>query len=182
MLTKINKKKFENFYIKHLNFFLKKNFNSFSHNNYLYVFLFLKNISRELSPREDRGAFFMIMESPEGSTYENTVNQMLKLEEKLMKFNKKNEAKRILVESSRSFSGTENFSDGIGIIVLNHWDNRRSIWKIIEEIKKISKEITDSKIIIFPPRGLGQRSSGSQLQFVISGIRMKILIKICKLF
>ena len=29
----------------------------------------------------------MVMESPEGSTYENTVNQMLKLEQKLMKFN-----------------------------------------------------------------------------------------------
>ena len=31
----------------------------------------------------------MIMESPEGSTYENTVDQMLKLEQKLMQFNKK---------------------------------------------------------------------------------------------
>ena len=86
-------------------------------------------------------------------------------------------------ESSTKFSGTENFSDGIGIIVLNHWDDRRSIWKIIDEIKKISTEITDSKIIIFPPRGLGQRRSGSQLQFVISGdTYLKILIKICKLF
>ena len=81
----------------------------------------------------------------------------------------------------RSFSGTENFSDGIGIIVLNHWDNRRSIWEIIEEIKNISTEITDSKIIIFPPRGLGQRRSGSQLQFVISGDTYENIIKICKL-
>ena len=111
----------------------------------------------------------MVMESPEGSTFENTVDQMLKLEDKLMQFNNKNEANRILLRVPRSFSGTENFSDGIGIIVLNHWDDRRSIWKIIEEVKKISTEITDSKIIIFPPRGLGQRRSGSQLQLVISG-------------
>ena len=111
----------------------------------------------------------MIMESPEGSTFENTVNQMLILESKLMKFNLNNEANRILLRVPRSFSGTENFSDGIGIIVLNHWDKRRSIWEIIEEIKKISAEITDSNVIIFPPRGLGQRRSGSQLQFVISG-------------
>ena len=163
--------KIENFYIRLLEFFIKKDL--------LIIFLiiiicygifyFSKNISRELSPREDRGAFFMVMESPEGSTYENTVNQMLKLEQKLMKFNEKNEANRILLRVPRSFSGTENFSDGIGIIVLNHWDERRSIWKIIEEIKKITADITDSKIIIFPPRGLGQRRSGSQLQFVISG-------------
>tara|TARA_B100001939_G_scaffold144880_1_gene125454 strand:- start:1344 stop:2909 length:1566 start_codon:yes stop_codon:yes gene_type:complete len=163
--------KIENFYIRLLEFFIKKDL--------LIIFLIIiifygifylsKNISKELSPREDRGAFFMVMESPEGSTYENTVNQMLKLEQKLMKFNEKNEANRILLRVPRSFSGTENFSDGIGIIVLNHWDDRRSIWKIIEEIKKITADITDSKIIIFPPRGLGQRRSGSQLQFVISG-------------
>ena len=93
----------------------------------------------------------MLMESPEGSTFENTVNQMLKLEKKLMKFNENNEANRILLRVPRSFSGTENFSDGIGIIVLNHWDDRRSIWEIIKEINKISSDITDSKIIIFPP-------------------------------
>ena len=168
---KKDNKRIENFYISSLEFFLKK--------DALVVFLiviiilgiffFSKKISRELSPREDRGAFFMLMESPEGSTFENTVNQMLKLEKKLMKFNENNEANRILLRVPRSFSGTENFSDGIGIIVLNHWDDRRSIWEIIKEIKKISSDITDSKIIIFPPRGLGQRRSGSQLQFVVSG-------------
>ena len=60
----------------------------------------------------------MVMESPEGTTFENTVNQMLKLENKLIKFNENNEAKRILLRVPRSFSGTENFSDGLGIIVL----------------------------------------------------------------
>ena len=94
---------------------------------------------------------------------------MLLLEEKLLYLNENKEAKEILLRVPRSFSGTENFSDGIGIIVLNHWDERRKIWEIIEEIKIKSKEIVDSKIIIFPPRGLGQRRSGSQLQFVISG-------------
>ena len=132
----------------------------------IYLFKFL---SKELSPREDRGAFFLVIESPEGSTYENTVGQMLLLEEKLLYLNENKEAKRILLRVPRSFSGTENFSDGIGIIVLNHWDQRRKIWEIIDEIKVKSKEIIDSKIIIFPPRGLGQRRSGSQLQFVISG-------------
>ena len=50
---------------------------------------------------------------------------MLKLEEKLIKFNETNEAKRILLRVPRSFSGTENFSDGLGIIVLNHWDEKK---------------------------------------------------------
>ncbi len=135
----------------------------------LTSFYLYKTIPKEFAPQEDRGVFIMVMESPEGTTFENTVNQMLKLENKLIKFNENNEAKRILLRVPRSFSGTENFSDGLGIIVLNHWDYRRKIWDIIEEFKNISKDITDSKVIIFPPRGLGQRRSGQQLQFVISG-------------
>lgn len=131
-------------------------------------FLFYK-ISKELSPKEDRGAFFLIINGPEGSSYENTVEQMIELEEKLLKLNKNNEANRVLLRVPRSFSGSENFSDGIGIIVLNHWSERRSIWKIIDEIKKETSNMSDSKIIIFPPRSLGQRRSGSQLQFVIGG-------------
>jgi len=169
--TKNLNSKFEDLYISFLKFILEKKmilitFIILVIFSIIYIF---QKVSKELSPREDRGAFFMLLESPEGSTYQNTVDQMLKIEKKLMKFNENKEAKRILLRVPRSFSGTENFSDGIGIIVLEHWEKRRNIWKIIEEIKKISSEITDSRIIIFPPRGLGQRRSGSQLQFVVSG-------------
>ena len=163
--VKVNKKsnnKFEDLYISFLKFILEKKIILITFIILIIfsiIFIFQK-VSKELSPREDRGAFFMLLESPEGSTYQNTVNQMLKIEKKLMKFNENKEAKRILLRVPRSFSGTENFSDGIGIIVLEHWEKRRNIWKIIEEIKKISTEITDSRIIIFPPRGLGQRRSG----------------------
>ena len=99
-----------------------------------------------------------------------------------MNFNKNNEAKRILLRVPRSFSGTENFSDGLGIIVLNHWDKRRNIWEIIKEFKEISSNVTDSKVIIFPPRSLGQRRSGQELQYVISGDTYEKYLKICKLY
>ena len=164
-------KPFLEFYLKLLKFLLQ--------NKFIYVLIIIpmiffsyhlyKKISKEFAPQEDRGVFIMVMESPEGSTFENTVNQMLKLEEKLMDLNENNEAKRILLRVPRSFSGTENFSDGLGIIVLNHWDERRKIWEIIKDFRMVSKDVTDSNVIIFPPRGLGQRRSGQQLQFVISG-------------
>ena len=114
---KKDNKRIEKFYISSLEFFLKKDalVVFLIVTIILGIFFFSKKISRELSPREDRGAFFMLMESPEGSTFENTVNQMLKLEKKLMKFNENNEANRILLRVPRSFSGTENFSDGIGM-------------------------------------------------------------------
>ena len=46
-----------------------------------------------------------------------------------MKFNENKEAKRILLRVPRSFSGTENFSDGIGIIVLEHWEKEEIFGK-----------------------------------------------------
>jgi len=168
---KLKKNFFENIYIKILENLLKKKTLYIVSILIIFIsiiFLFHKS-SKELAPKEDRGVFIMVMESPEGSTYDNTVKQMLKLEDKLINFNKNNEAKRILLRVPRSFSGTENFSDGLGIIVLNHWDKRRDIWEIIKEFKKISSNVTDSKVIIFPPRGLGQRRSGQELQYVISG-------------
>ena len=134
----------------------------------LFSFIIFLNLQKELSPSEDRGAFFLIMNSPEGSSFNNTVNQMLALEKKLMKLNENKEATRVLLKVPRSFSGSENFSDGIGIIVLDDWSKRRPINQIINEVKKTT-DISDSRVIIFPPRGLGQRRSGSQVQFVIEG-------------
>ena len=86
------------------------------------------------------------MNSPEGSSFNNTVNQMLELEKKLLKFYENDEAKRVLLKVPRSFSGSENFSDGIGIVILNHWSERRPINEIIEEYKSFAEERSASKM------------------------------------
>ena len=127
--------KFENLYISFLKFFRKKN----NFNNFYYLIIFStilfskKFLKSYLQERTEE--LFYAFRVPEGSTYQNTVDQMLKVEKKLMRFNENKEAKRILLRVPRSFSGTENFSDGIGIIVLEHWKKRRNIWEIIKEIK-----------------------------------------------
>ena len=77
-----------------------------------------------------------------------------------MKFNENKEAKRILLRVPRSFSGTENFSDGIGIIVLEHWEKRRNIWKIIEEIKKISQKLLTQELSFSHQGDLGKDAQG----------------------
>ncbi len=159
------------FYLKIIKIFFKKKkiiFSIFLSSIFLTAFFYL-DTPKELSPKEDRGAFFLILNSPEGSSFKNTVSEMYKLEEILLENNKNKEANRILLRVPRSFSGSENFSDGIGIIVLNHWDERRTIWEIIDEIKNKTSNMTDSKVRIFPPRSLGQRRSGSQLQLVVGG-------------
>ena len=126
-------------------------------------------VAKELAPREDRGAFFLVIESPEEVHMKKLLSKCFFWKKNCFTSMKIMKLIEFYLECPEAFSGAENYSDGIGIIVLNHWDQRRKIWDIINEIKIKSKDITDSKIIIFPPRGLGQRRSGSQLQFVISG-------------
>ena len=70
-----------------------------------------------------------------------------------------------VLQSPKKFSGSENFSDGIGIIVLDDWSKRRPINQI-NEVKKTT-DISDSRVII-SPRGLGQEIWISE-QFVIEG-------------
>ena len=164
-----NEKKVTKKYIHFLNYLNKKKIivSIFLATLLISSILFVK-LPKELSPREDRGAFFLIMNSPEGSSFNNTVNQMLELEKKLLKFYENDEAKRVLLKVPRSFSGSENFSDGIGIVILNHWSERRPINEIIEDVKN-NINISDAQVRVFPPRGLGQRRAGPQLQFVLGG-------------
>ena len=65
---------------------------------------------------------------------------MLALEKQLMKLNENKEATRVLLKVPRSFSGSENFSDGIGIIVLDDWSKRRPINQIINEVLKSNQK------------------------------------------
>ena len=87
-LKKKNKKinKFENLYIKILETSLKK-----QKLNFFIIFIIIffiiilyEKISKELAPREDRGVFIMVMESPEGSTFENTVEYITEFGKKLL--------------------------------------------------------------------------------------------------
>ena len=87
---KENTQRFQAIYISLLEFLLK---NKLIYPLFIIPIVYLSlqlfnNISKEFAPLEDRGVFIMVMESPEGSTFENTVNQMLKLETKLISFNK----------------------------------------------------------------------------------------------
>ena len=94
----------ENKYISTLTYLLKKKyyFLFYNSNHNLFRLLsfekFLKNCLQE-----DRGAFFMVLESPEGNTYQNTVTQMLEGKKKLLEFNQNKEAKKNIVKSTKFF-------------------------------------------------------------------------------
>jgi multidrug efflux pump len=92
-------------------------------------------IPTEYAPKEDRGAFFVIVNGPEGASYAYMEEYMNEIERRLMPFVESKEATRLLVRTPRTFSNYENFNTGIVIFVLNDWDQRRSAWAIMDAVR-----------------------------------------------
>ena len=90
----------------------------------------LQKIPTEYAPKEDRGAFFLIVNGPEGASYEYIESYMDEVERRLMPLVEKNEVSRLLIRAPRAFGNIESFNTGIGILVLTDWSERRSGWAI----------------------------------------------------
>jgi len=98
------------------------------------VWLF-RQIPTEYAPQEDRGAFFVIVNGPEGASYAYMQEYMDEIESRLMPFVASGEATRLLVRAPRTFANYANFNTGIVIFVLDDWDRRRSAWGIMDDVR-----------------------------------------------
>ncbi|MDE1461996.1 efflux RND transporter permease subunit [Spartinivicinus poritis] len=128
----------------------------------LSVFLANK-IPTEYVPKEDRGAFFILVNGPEGATYAYMKEYMDELERRLMPLAEKGEAERILVRTPRG-----SFNSGIVIMVLSEWSKRRSAWKIMAEIRKNTADLAGVRIYPIMRQGIRSRTA-KPIQFVIGG-------------
>ncbi len=125
-------------------------------------------LPREYAPKEDRGAFFLLVNGPEGASYSFMESYMDEIEKRLMPYVESEEVSRLLVRAPRQFGAISSFNSGIVIVVLNDWGSRRSAWEIMREIQG---KLTDlSGVVAFPVmrQGFG---GGIQkpVQFVLGG-------------
>src|SRR5690606_30988963 len=91
----------------------------------------------EFAPREDRGAFFIIVNGPEGASFKYISEYMDEIEKRLMPLAESGEAQRILVRAPRTFGGSvSTFHTGIVIVTLNDWGVRRSAFDMMDDIRK----------------------------------------------
>ncbi|NJM35205.1 MAG: efflux RND transporter permease subunit, partial [Rhodomicrobium sp.] len=94
-----------------------------------------QQIPAEYAPNEDRGAFFVIVNGPEGATYAYMKEYMDEIEKRLAPYIETGEFQRLLVRTPRAFNNFETFNTGIVIVVLNDWSKRRPAWPIMNEIR-----------------------------------------------
>jgi multidrug efflux pump len=131
-------------------------------------FYLIDNLPKEYAPKEDRGAFFLLVTGPEGASYQYTKEYMEEIEKRLMPYVESGEVTRLLVRAPRSFGVLSNFSDGIAIIVLNDWEIRRSGFQIMGEIAKTLSDLPGVRAFPVMRQGFGG-GINKPVQFVIGG-------------
>ena len=134
------------------------------------AFLFSK-VPRELAPTEDRGAFFVSVNGPEGGGYDYTVKQIGKVEQVLLKHEGGDKPIRMI--NSRAPAG---FGGGGGdmqnaqaIVILKPWDERKQTTDdVVEQVGKELSKIPGVRALPQVRQGL-VRGGGQPLQVVLGG-------------
>ena len=130
------------------------------------VFLLFNKLPSEYAPKEDRGNFFLMMQSAEGASYENNIKNMHKIEEKLLGYQVEGELERVLVRVP-GFGG----SGGIAIVGLPEWGERSiDTFSFINKINGDMQSVTDVRAFAIMRRGIGGGGGGnSPVSFVLQG-------------
>ncbi|MDX1580330.1 MAG: efflux RND transporter permease subunit, partial [Alphaproteobacteria bacterium] len=140
--------------------------------------IFVSFIPSELVPQEDRGAFFIRIEGPEGAGFDYTLRQMAKAEEVLFDLIERGEANRVLLRAPASFAAVNNFNGGFGIIVLTDWEARdRSTEEIMADVRRrLGEEMPGARAMMFMRQGIGSSFASRPIQFVVGGPTYDALI------
>ncbi len=126
-------------------------------------------IPSEFAPREDRGAFFVLVNGPEGASYNYMKDYMNEIEQRLLPLAESGEAIRVLVRTPRAWgSNISSFNSGIVIVLLEDWSKRRPANVIMAEINKKLSELPGVRAFSVMRQGIGSRVA-KPVQFVIGG-------------
>ena len=124
-----------------------------------------QQIPSELTPKEDRGTFFVMMNGPEGASYENNAANMAKIEQQLLPYVESKELSRVLVRVP-GWGG----QGGVAIVGMPDWDERkRSTWEVMGEISGKMQGITDIRAFAIMRRGIGGGGNSRPIEFVLQG-------------
>lgn len=127
-----------------------------------------QQLPSEYAPKEDRGAFFLIVNGPEGATFDYMSNYMDEIERRMMPYVEKGEITRLLVRSPRGWGNVEVFNTGAVITVLNDWSQRRGGFVIMEEIRTLMSDLPGVRVFPLMRQGFGARTQ-KPVQFVLGG-------------
>ncbi len=127
-------------------------------------------VQRELSPTEDRGAFFISVTGPEGAGFDYTVSQMQQIEKKILAVSgDKGPVMRINARVPGGFGASEEMHTGQAIVILKPWKERDvDTQTVVEQMRKSMNDIPG--VVARPQVRSGlTRGGGGGLQIVLGG-------------
>jgi multidrug efflux pump len=133
-------------------------------------FVLFHLVPKELAPGEDRGAFFIMFEGPEGAGFDYTVSQIRKVEELMSGMvGDDKPIQRINTRVPGGFGASEEMHTGQAIVFLQDWDKRDiSTDEVVGQLRGELAAIPTIRAIPRIRTGL-VRSGGSPLQVVLGG-------------
>ncbi len=127
-----------------------------------------EQLPKEYAPSEDRGAFFVLVNGPEGASFTYMEEYMDEIERRLLPYADSGEAIRILVRAPRAFGNTEVFNSGIVIVVMAPFGERRPSQVVMNEIRATLADLPGVSAFPVMRQGFGARIQ-KPVQFVIGG-------------
>ena len=128
------------------------------------IFALVERVPAEFTPKEDRGTFFVQLQTAEGASFESNARNLKKVEDILLPYLDKGEVDRVLVRTP-GFGG----SAGIAIVGAVDWQIReRSTFELMDEITAQLSDLPDVRAFAFMRNGLA-RGGGRPVQFVLQG-------------
>ncbi len=122
----------------------------------------------EYTPREDRGAFFIQVNGPEGATFTYMKDYLDEIERRMQPYLESGEFESLMVRAPRGFGAVSSFNSGLVIAVLSDWGKRRSAFEIMDEVRGKISDLTGVRA--FPMMRQGFRGvTGKPVQFVLGG-------------
>ncbi|MBK5940430.1 efflux RND transporter permease subunit [Halochromatium roseum] len=127
-----------------------------------------QQLPKEYAPSEDRGAFFVLVNGPEGASFSYMEEYMDEIERRLLPYAESGEAIRVLVRAPRAFGNTEVFNSGIVIMVMAPFGERRPSQVVMNEIRAKLGDLPGVRAFPVMRQGFGARIQ-KPVQFVIGG-------------
>lgn len=125
-------------------------------------------LPNEYTPQEDRGNFFILVNGPEGATFDYMQDYMDEIEARLLPLVDEGEIRNISVRAPRGYGNIENFNDGMVIVSLAAWGERRSAWDIMADVRQRLADLPGVEAAPVMRQGFGGRIQ-KPVQFVIGG-------------
>lgn len=125
-------------------------------------------LPNEYTPQEDRGNFIVLVNGPEGATFDYMMDYMDEIEARMSPLVESGELERVVVRAPRGFGNIENFNSGFIIVNMADWGSRRSAWEIMAEVRQTLGTLPGVQAFPVMRQGFGQRTQ-KPVQFVLGG-------------